>query len=78
MYYLSKEEILEACKKYKYIVLTKVYCGKVAINCKVAFLNYTQKRYNENTDGKTQYNGFYPCDFNEYISRKIPYYTQST
>lgn len=68
---MSKQHLLDICKKYKYVCLRCVPDNeKIAINCKVVLKSGNFK--GRDLRRPTHFYSFWPCDLNEYISNKIP------
>lgn len=69
---MSTKDLLNACRNHNYIVVRHI-CGQVfAFNCRATDLSY-KKQGSPPMDIPTNYLSFYPCDFNEYITKKLPF-----
>ena len=69
---ITRKQLYEACKNNNYIAV-RWYDGVVtAINCKIVAF----KRFHNINKGniKTNFIGWRPCSFHEYISMKTPFY----
>lgn len=69
---MTAEQLLKACEQHKYLLL-RTYTGRIqAINTKVAA--YAKRRFYE-PERELEWMSFLPCDFQTYISHKIPFQT---
>jgi len=69
--FLTVGQLDEALKQNKYLLCRFPTGQKVGINCGVARIARRKRRYKENQP--TQFVGFVPCNFQEYITYKIPF-----
>ena len=69
---LTRKQLHEACKKNRYIAIRWTDGLLTAINCRIV----NHSRFNNISKGNqsTNFIGFYPCSFQEYISLKTPFY----
>jgi len=69
-------QIYKACTKNKYIILRDNNNSLVGINCAI----HKMKRFKgiEVNNGKSNFQSYYPCSFQEYIRLKIPFYSLAT
>jgi hypothetical protein len=70
---LTLKQIDYICKNNKYIVLRCLDNDIIAINCKVSEISKRKHKDKLNLNKKSNYVGFYPCSFQEYISLKTPF-----
>lgn len=63
--------LLNACSQYRFIIVRTSY-GQVAMNAKIATIAI--RKYG--THGKTSVFGFKPCGFQEYITKKVGFYSK--
>jgi uncharacterized protein YbgA (DUF1722 family) len=66
---LTKGELLEICKKNKYVLLIYNNAHKEAINCDIALLNIDKKKFS--IKDKTFVKEYNTCCINTYISNKM-------
>lgn len=69
--YLTIKLVLQACEKHPYLLLRFESGHQMAINSRVASLAMKRRKYPKHK--KTDFIGFEPCDFHQYISRKHPF-----
>lgn len=70
---MTRQQVFKAATNHKYLLL-RLYSGeKLGINCKVLSCKLNQQRINQEPDKETPFTGFIPCNFDQYISYKIPY-----
>ena len=67
---MTVKNLIKACKENKYILLRHELGFVLGVNCKAPFID---KRPIINENRETQYIGFIPCSFMEYISNKNPF-----
>ena len=72
---MTASQLLKACKNNSYILVRYTDGSLAAINTKVANLSSTKRKYEATTI--TQFVAYSPCDFNTYISYKIPFITSA-
>lgn len=67
---LTVGQLEKACSENSFIILRTASNGQYGFNCKIRSLSKIKKGapYLE-----TNYIGFKPCSFNEYISFKVPF-----
>ena len=61
-------QLKKACQENKYIIVRNTDNSIFAINCKVSNIILKRKMYYDNDN--TRYIGYYPCNFQEYITYK--------
>jgi hypothetical protein len=70
---ISNGQLIENCKKFKYMIVRLTPTGSgVGINCKVVLLLALRK--NPNPIKRSNVFSWYPADFSEYLTKKIPIY----
>ena len=68
---LTVRQLLKACKENDYIIVRYPSGNSHAINCKVGELAFKLGDYD--MEKQTRFISYSPCNFMEYISRKIHY-----
>lgn len=68
---LTQKQLYYICQKHKYIILRNIYNQTAAVNCGIA--NTKNFQHFKNSDKRTRMLSYYPCDFMEYISKKVKY-----
>lgn len=69
--FLTQLQIKKASEQYPYLILRLSNNDTMAINSKVIPLN--KKKYGYKPNEKTNFIGYFPCNFQEYISNKVPF-----
>lgn len=69
---MSRQEVANALKANKYIILTSVGLQRVGVNGNILKTKKVKEQM-QNPEVKTIFIGYRPCSINEYISKKIEY-----
>jgi hypothetical protein len=70
---MKVKDIKNACDKYPFIILRESDVDSFAINTKLQELKSAKEQYEKNKNIESRFISFTPCNFQEYISYKIPY-----
>lgn len=74
MYTMTIKQVIEACKKHRFVLVRTISGSLYGINCKIVDLKSSKESAEkQGLDAQTKYIGFIPCDFQEYISMKMPF-----
>ena len=65
---MTVSEVCDACKKHKYVLFRFPSGNQMGVNSKIVEIAMKNRDYN--SFGLTDYIGFTPCSYMEYISKK--------
>lgn len=68
---LTKAQLYQICRKYKYIILRLSDNSTMGLNCKVGRLKLHDGYKNNNAI--SAFISYHECNLNEYISSKAPF-----
>jgi hypothetical protein len=70
---MTNAQLYKAMENNKYIVVTNRSGTNIGVNCKIALKLQIDKAWETNPNYTSFIQGFYPCSFQEYITKKIGY-----
>lgn len=68
---MSNAQLYKAIANNKYIIVHNWLGMPVGINCKICLKLQTKKQWETHPNHTSHIEGYYPCSFQEYISKKI-------
>lgn len=63
-----------ACKEHRFLLFRDIYGGQFGVNSMVITATRANRKHHGNK--KTEWVSFQPCNFHEYISKKMPFITK--
>jgi hypothetical protein len=69
--YLTVRQVKAACEKHQYLLLRHASGSQVAINSRIS--KVIEKKGYVKDHIKTIFVGYLPCDFQTYITKKVPF-----